>query len=76
MKKIEEMYKFYLTKMQLEKTKMSPVQKVETKRAFYGGIASMFNQLEELVNLPEDDCIKSLEDFKNELSNYWKKQIK
>lgn len=42
---IESRYQFYLKKVQLREEHMSHNQRIETRRAFYGGAASLFDML-------------------------------
>lgn len=38
---LEEWFKFYLFKMSIDANKLTPIQYIELKRAFYGGFSVM-----------------------------------
>jgi hypothetical protein len=72
---IEEQYRLYLKKANLDEKDMGEVQRTETKKAFMGGMgqAVMFIYKETIL-LDEDEITKMLEDFYLEVINFWKSQ--
>ena len=64
---IDQHYKHYLDKVALKESEMPEDQKIEIKRAFMAGMASMF--------VAELSTIESVEQYKNELAEYWNQEI-
>jgi len=73
---IDHQYQQYLKRMQLDETKMHPQQKIETKRAFYGGFSQllvlMFNDVADIDD--EDKAVLTLEDLSVQCEQFWKTQ--
>ncbi len=74
MKRIEEQYESYRTKV-IPKT-ASEVQINETRIAFYAGVASMFAILQKIgdTSITPEQGEKILEDISQELIDYGKRQ--
>lgn len=72
---LETMYQEYLKKTGLL-GKMRTIQAIETKRAFYGGVASILITLERDVSEIEDDeqGAKVLESLLQQCKDFWKKE--
>lgn len=64
------MYMLYLDKMQLREEDMHPDQKIETERAFYGGLAAA------IVFIAESDNMEDLTNFHAQVKDFWAKQMK
>ncbi|WP_312388723.1 hypothetical protein [Chryseobacterium sp.] len=67
---IDKHYNHYLEKVELKEDQMMPVQKTETKRAFVAGMAEMFVQMLEGLGTGV-----TLEDYKNEIADFWKNEV-
>lgn len=74
---LEEQYLFYLKKMNLKESEMHELQKQETKRAFYGGIACLLNLTMNVIFKidDEDRAVVSLDDVWNQTKVYWEKEV-
>jgi hypothetical protein len=74
---IEVMYQKYLGMMSLAETNMHPVQRIETKRAFYGATGLILDTLHnELPQLSDDEGAEKLEQMIKQASRFWKAQEK
>lgn len=70
---LEVQYKTYLQKMQLDETKMHPVQKLETKNAFMAGCGQTLVLMLEVIGAmkDEDRAVLHLEDLLNQANFYF-----
>lgn len=68
---VEHMYQVYLEKVNLDESKMHPVQKEETKLAFYGALGQMVIFMDNIADLPEEEGAKAIIDFRDEVSEFW-----
>lgn len=69
---IESLYQDYLRKVELDENKMIPIQKTETRRAFYGGFAEFFNLvMHECENFNDAEYHQILNGFSNEILTFW-----
>ncbi len=68
---VEHMYQVYLEKVNLDESKMHPVQKEETKRAFYGALGQMVIFMDNVADLPEEEGATAIIDFRKEVSEFW-----
>lgn len=72
MYKLEEEYNKYLEMVGLSLDRMNPIQKIETKRAFYGGYGMMLLMYKlELGGLPESKAIEELTSIQNQINEFW-----
>ena len=72
---IKDQYEHYLILMDLKEEEMSEEQRVETKRAFYGGFGHLLKILETIGNEPEIEGVESesvnlLQDLFNEMTEF------
>lgn len=67
---IEYKFQFYMFKMGLWGN-VPTGQLLETRRAFFGGVAAMFAEMVELGDWPEDQAGKMLELRQQELERFW-----
>lgn len=69
---LENQYQQYLKRVGLDENKMHPVQKKETKRAFFGACGQMLVLLRDDVSELEDDkAIETLENMDNQVNSFW-----
>lgn len=69
-------YKLYLQRVGLFENSMSPIQKQETKRAFFGACGQMLLMMRDDVGGIEDEsaAVKVMEDLINQVGNFWLKE--
>ena len=72
---IEQQFDFYLEKNNLDKSKMNPIQLIETRRAFYGGFSMFFTKLDEISRLNDDEMLSTMDDIENQLIVFWKMAV-
>lgn len=74
---IENKYIHYLKKIGLNNDNMGPIQQIQTKRAFYAGMASMFdlflNDIGTLMN--EKKACDYIDLVQEQLLDYFKHEI-
>ena len=68
---LENQFKAYLQRVELEEQTMSLIQLQETKRAFFGGLAQMFVLFLEIGELPEENCDIIFDDIESQISLFW-----
>lgn len=72
---IEEQYQRYLKMVKLSEEQMPEDQKVEMRRAFYGGIGQMtiwmFTDMDQMT---EPDAMLALDSIRKETLEFWKEQ--
>lgn len=69
---LEYQYKMYLQRMQLDESKMHPVQKIETKRVFFGAFGQVLMLLQnDISELPEEKGVEILESMINQVANFF-----
>lgn len=74
---IEDQYQFYLNLVGLKEDKMHPVQKKQTKMAFYGAYGQLLVTLKEDVSrLETKKAVKVLSDMLEQVDNFWKNEEK
>lgn len=72
---IEQQYQQYLSLVGLSEEDMHPVQKIETRRAFYAGCGQLLYILRDGVSkLSEDEAVQKMEDLLQEVQDFWKKE--
>ena len=73
---VEEHYQFYLEKMALDENKMHPVQKVETRRVFFGawGQLLMFMQ-NDITELPDEKGFEILDSMIDEVGQFFINEV-
>ena len=73
---IEKRFEHYLEIVQLDKSKMSPIQLIETRRAFWGGMGSAFVALNNDLNgLDEEASLEVLIHLTMQVSQFWIKEV-
>lgn len=74
---LDEQYRIYLERVRLDESKMHPVQKVETKRAFMGACGQilllMRNDVAEIED--EDEAVRILESLLDQALKFWADEI-
>ena len=71
---LEERYQQYLKLTKLSESTMHPTQKIETRRAFYGGCGVMFRIMgNDVAEFDDDDegLYKTLESIENQIKDFW-----
>lgn len=68
---LENQFKAYLQRVELEEQTMSLIQLQETKRAFFGGLSQMFVLFLEIGELPEENCDIIFDDIESQISFFW-----
>ena len=68
---LENKFKAYLQRVELEEQTMSLIQLQETKRAFFGGLSQMFVLFLEIGELPEENCNAIFDDIESQISLFW-----
>lgn len=72
---LENQYQQYLKRCGIDENKMHPVQKQETKRAFFGACGQMLVLLrEDVAELDDEKAIGTLEDMLNQVNSFWMKE--
>ena len=74
MKKInvENQYKLYLERMKLDESRMPEVQRVETKRVFYGAFGQLLMLLQNDISaLSDDEAFKTLDSMINQVGQFF-----
>lgn len=68
---LEHQYQLYLQRVGIKESHMNPIQKKETKQAFFGAMGQMLVlQRDELAALSDEDAVDTLQDMWNQVSNY------
>lgn len=68
---LENQFKAYLERVELDEQTMSQIQLQETKRAFFGGLAQMFVLFLEIGELPEENCNAIFDEIESQISLFW-----
>lgn len=69
---LEQQYQAYLTRVGLNESTMVEAQKVETKRAFFAGLASMFVIMtNDVTKLTDIEALSALSEISDNLTVYW-----
>lgn len=69
---VEKEYQLYLEKCRLDESKMHPVQRVETRRAFFAGFGQCLVELGELSKKHnEAEFFEIVEAMKEEVIGFW-----
>lgn len=72
---VADQFDFFLKKSDLKQSEMSDVQFIETRRAFYAGFGQMIILLTTKIGeVPDEEGIKILEGFLNEVSEFYKNE--
>jgi hypothetical protein len=71
---IERQFENYATRVNLDKTKVSPVQYDETKKAFFAGASAMLLLFSTVIpDIPNDaTAVMAIEKLNQEAEFYWK----
>lgn len=75
---IKSMYKLYLDKVGLKESEMHPIQKVETKRAFYAGCGQTLIAARDEIGAMESEreAMQAFESLTEEVMEFWNNEIK
>ncbi|AFD05977.1 hypothetical protein [Solitalea canadensis] len=70
---LNEQYKLYLQRVGLKEVHMSPIQRIETKRAFFGACGQMLLLMRDDIGAIEDDnkAIEAMDNLLNQVGNFW-----
>lgn len=69
---IENQYKLYLQRMKLDEKIMPQVQRIETKRTFYGAFGQLLMLLQnEIPELSDEEAIKTLDSMINQVGQFF-----
>jgi len=69
---IENQYKLYLQRMKLDESKMPTVQRVETKRVFYGAFGQLLMLLQNDISaLSDDEAFKTLDNMITQVGQFF-----
>lgn len=70
--KIENQYHLYLHRMGLDENKMSPIQKSETKRVFYGAWGQLLMIIQnDITKLSDEQGFEIMESMINEVGQFF-----
>jgi hypothetical protein len=73
---LEWQWKQYLKRVDVTEEQLSPIQRQEMKRAFYGACGQILILLRDDVGeLPEDQAVTVLQDMMNQIQNFWQGEI-
>ena len=74
--KVSEQFDLYLEKSNLEQSKMSDIQYMETRRAFYAGFGQMVILfISKIGDAPEDEGVRIIDDILQEVQEFYAKEI-
>lgn len=69
---VEHQFQEYARRVKISKDSVSPIQWIETRRAFFGAYAQLLAVFrDDLSELSEDDGVEVLEKMWQEVSNFW-----
>lgn len=69
---IENQYKLYLKRMNLNEDKMPKTQIIETKRAFYGAFGQLLMLLQnDITSLSDEQALKTLDNMINQVGHFF-----
>lgn len=73
---LQKQWQLYLTRVDLEESKMHPIQLIETKRAFFGACAQMLILLrDELTEFSDDQACDYLDAMLQQADDFWRQQV-
>jgi hypothetical protein len=72
---IESMYKEFLDRMKLSEKTMHPMQKIQVKQAFMGGLSSFMKIIIDFDAHTEQECKNFLTRAEEDLRIYWKNEV-
>lgn len=73
---LEEQYQYFLELVKLDESKMTPIQKRETKQAFMAGCSQMILLFRrEVNNMEQDDAIAGINSILKQLALFWISKI-
>lgn len=73
---LEEQYKFYLKKVNLDEAKMHESQKIETKRAFAAGFSQMLVIMTSDISvLQQEEGVQLIDSLMTQCKEFWKSQV-
>lgn len=73
---LEHQYREYLRLMKLDESKMHPVQKVETKRVFYGACGQILMLLQQDISeLDEEKGVEVLQNMLEQCVHFFQKEL-
>ena len=73
---LNSQYQAYLKMVGLEESRMIPIQRIETKRAFMAGCGQMLVLMrDEVSQLTEDNAVEALESMFYQTEDFWSKEL-
>ena len=73
---LDSQYQAYLKMVGLEESKMIPIQRIETKRAFMAGCGQMLVLMRDEVGaLEENNAIEAMESMFYQTEDFWAKEM-
>lgn len=73
---LHHQYQLYLKRIQLNEKTMSPIQRKETKRAFFGACGQLLILLRDDVGeLEENEAVEVMDDMISQVGNFWANEI-
>lgn len=74
---LEKQYDFYLDQCGIAKDKMHPVQKSETKKAFFGGAAQVLHLMNTHVSqMDEGNAVLAIKYLEDQAAVFWANELK
>lgn len=70
----EAQYTLYLTRMELDEARMTPVERIERKRTFMAAYTQAMLMLKDLAALPQDQGLECVNNLFNELKDFFEKE--
>lgn len=72
---LDHQYLLYLKRMNLKESEMNPTQRIETKRAFMGGVSQALHLMAR-TDLDVGELVDGTASMLEQLDIFWNKQIK
>lgn len=73
---LHHQYQLYLKRVQLNEKTMSPIQRKEIKRAFFGACGQLLILLRDDVGeLEENEAVETLDDMTQQVADFWALQL-
>lgn len=70
-------YQKYLDLIGVKEAQMNPIQRVETKKAFYGGCGQILLVLRDGISfLPENEAMAEMQSLLNQAKEFWMEEVK
>ena len=74
---VAEQFELYLDRIDMSKSRMHPVQYIETRRAFFGGVGQILNSArDDVTKLPDEEGAMVFENWWQECVDFWDKEVR